>query len=143
MANERIWYPIKDIGTIGKYILNQLNDAQKQYKIFKKAKEKPGSMNNELVNRMKKVLTEQREYITLYEEQIFKWNEEVKNNFEKQEVLKLTQVLKKLSKINQDSLEMADYMSKNTIENIMLMDDTELAIKVLTEELSLPKRKMN
>ena len=100
-------------------------------------------MNNELVNRMKKVLTEQREYITLYEEQIFKWNEEVKNNFEKQEVLKLTQVLKKLSKINQDSLEMADYMSKNTIENIMLMDDTELAIKVLTEELSLPKRKMN
>ncbi len=143
MDNERIWYPIKDIGTIGKYILNQLNDAEKQYKIFKKAKEKPGSMNNELVNRMKKVLTEQREYITLYEEQVFKWNEEVKNNFEKQEVLKLTQVLEKLSKINQDSLEMADYMSKNTIENIMLMDDTELAIKVLTEELSLPKRKMN
>ena len=143
MDNERIWYPIKDIGTIGKYILNQLNDAEKQYKIFKKAKEKPGSMNNELVNRMKKVLTEQREYITLYEEQVFKWNEEVKNNFEKQEVLKLTQVLKKLSKINQDSLEMADYMSKNTIENIMLTDDIELAIKVLTEELSLPKRKMN
>ena len=27
MANERIWYPIKDIGMIGKYILNQLNDA--------------------------------------------------------------------------------------------------------------------
>lgn len=134
MDNERIWYPIKDIGTIGKYILNQLNDAQKQYKIFKKAKEKPGSMNNELVNRMKKVLTEQREYITLYEEQVFKWNEEVKNNFEKQEVLKLTQVLKKLSKINQDSLEMADYMSKNTIENIMLTDDIELAIKALTEE---------
>jgi len=50
MDNERIWYPIKDIGTIGKYILNQLNDAEKQYKIFKKAKEKPGSMNNELVN---------------------------------------------------------------------------------------------
>ena len=143
MDNERIWYPIKDIGTIGKYILNQLNNAEKQYKIFKKAKEKPGSMNNELVNRMKKVLTEQREYITLYEEQVFKWNEEVKNNFEKQEVLKLTQVLKKLSKINQDSLEMADYMSKNTIENIMLTDDIELAIKVLTEELSLPKRKMN
>lgn len=134
MDNERIWYPIKDIGTIGKYILNQLNDTEKQYKIFKKAKEKPGSMNNELVNRMKKVLTEQREYITLYEEQVFKWNEEVKNNFEKQEVLKLTQVLKKLSKINQDSLEMADYMSKNTIENIMLTDDIELAIKALTEE---------
>ena len=134
MDNERIWYPIKDIGTIGKYILNQLNNAEKQYKIFKKAKEKPGSMNNELVNRMKKVLTEQREYITLYEEQVFKWNEEVKNNFEKQEVLKLTQVLKKLSKINQDSLEMADYMSKNTIENIMLTDDIELAIKALTEE---------
>ena len=34
-------------------------------------------------------------------------------------------------------------MSKNTIENIMLTDDIELAIKVLTEELSLPKRKMN
>jgi hypothetical protein len=134
MDNERIWYPIKDIGTIGKYILNQLKNAEKQYKIFKKAKEKPGSMNNELVNRMKKVLTEQREYITLYEEQVFKWNEEVKNNFEKQEVLKLTQVLKKLSKINQDSLEMADYMSKNTIENIMLTDDIELAIKALTEE---------
>ena len=70
MDNERIWYPIKDIGTIGKYILNQLSDAQKQYKIFKKTKEKPGSMNNELVNRIKKVLTEQREYITLYEEQV-------------------------------------------------------------------------
>ena len=97
-------------------------------------------MNNELVNRMKKVLTKQREYITLYKEQVCKWKDEVKNNFEKQEVLKLTQVLEKLSKINQDSLEMADYMSKNTIENIMLMDDTELAIKVLTEELSLPKR---
>lgn len=72
MANERIWYPIKDIGMIGKYILNQLNDAQKHYKIFEKAKEKPDSMNNELVNRIKKVLTEQREYITLYEEQVCK-----------------------------------------------------------------------
>jgi hypothetical protein len=49
-------------------------------------------------------------------------------------------VLKKLSKINQDSLEMADYMGKNTIENTMLTDEMELAIKVLTEELSLPKR---
>jgi hypothetical protein len=49
-------------------------------------------------------------------------------------VLKLTQVLKKLSKINQDSLEMADYMSQNTIENTILTDDIELAIKALTEE---------
>ncbi len=49
-------------------------------------------------------------------------------------MLKLTQVLKKLSKINQDSLEMADYMSQNTIENTILTDDIELAIKALTEE---------
>ncbi len=39
-----------------------------------------------------------------------------------------------LPHLYQDSLEMADYMSKNTIENIMLTDDIELAIKALTEE---------
>lgn len=49
-------------------------------------------------------------------------------------MLKLTQVLEKLSKINQDFLEMADYMSQNTIKNTILTDDIELAIKALTEE---------
>ena len=46
-------------------------------------------------------------------------------------MLKLTQVLEKLSKINQDSLEMADVISQSTIQNTMLTDDIELATKVL------------
>ena len=139
--NEKIWYPIKDIEKIGEYIIDQLRDAQTQYKVFEKVKDNPGSMNNELVARMQRVLTEQKESIKLYEEQVLKWEEEAESNFEKQEVAKLIHMLAQLYKINKDSLEIANSVSKSTIENIMEMNDIELAIKVLTGELTLPDKK--
>jgi hypothetical protein len=141
MTNKRIWYPIKDIGMIGKYIADQLRDTQEQYEVFKKAKERPGSMNNQIVDRMKKVLTEQKGYIKLYEEQVLKWEKEAKSVFIKQDVARLIVMLAELSKINNDSLIIADDISKDTIENIMKMNEIELAIKTLTGELSLPKDK--
>lgn len=53
--NKRIWYPIKEMGMIAKYISDQLKDAQKQYEVFEKVRDNPGSMNNELVKRMQRV----------------------------------------------------------------------------------------
>lgn len=85
---------------------------------------------------------EQKEYLKLYEEQVLKWEaEEAKSDFEKQEVVKLIHMLAQLYQINKNSLEIANDASRNTIENILEMDEVELAIRVLSGDLSLQKNK--
>lgn len=141
MANERIWYPIEDSLRIGQYIIGLLDSSIEHVELFRKAKERPSSMNDALVNRTKKLFTERKEHIQLHEEQIIKWKEEAKSDFEKSEVIRLTQMIEELYKINQEVLDIADYISSRTIETILNMDEFELAIKVLTGELTLPDKK--
>ena len=50
-------------------------------------------------------------------------------------------MIEELYKINQEVLDIADYISSRTIETILNMDEFELAIKVLTGELTLPDKK--
>ena len=50
--------------------------------------------------------------------QIIKWKKDAKSDFEKSEIIRLTQMIEELYKINQEVLDIADYISSRTQGNL-------------------------
>lgn len=140
MTRERKWHPISDILIIGKYISDLLGDSKSQYELLQEAKETPSSMDDEIIDRTKKLFTDRGEIIKLYEDQVKKWEKEANRPFDKEEVVRLKEMIVELWSINGEILKIADYIGNYTIEKILNMADGELAIKTMLGEIPAPKR---
>lgn len=140
MSNERIWYALKDSAILEQYMTVLLAHSMEYLQLFRMANERPHSMTNEIVDKTKKHFNERKEIIKSCEEQVLKWKDEAKSSFEKQEVVRFTQMVETLTQVNQEILGLADYISGKTIESILNMDDFELGLKFLAGEITLPKK---
>ena len=139
MKKQRKWYPISEIFTIGKQINDLLEDTENQQKIFSKVKASPSSMNNELIQRAANLFTKRKGAINLYADQVNKWENEAMTSSDEEEVTRLQNILTNIEKNNQGTLSIVKYISQYTIEKILSMDETELAVKTMSGEIPLPK----
>ncbi|MCB2357262.1 hypothetical protein [Clostridium estertheticum] len=72
---QQNWYPISMLPMMSTMISGQLKEAKDQYKNLLKAQSKPYVLNDEIVERVIKVFSEQLDFICLYENQISKWHD--------------------------------------------------------------------
>ncbi|MBU3146949.1 hypothetical protein, partial [Clostridium sp. CF012] len=105
-------------------ISGQLEEAKDQYKNLLKAQSKPYVLNDEIVERVIKVFSEQLDFICLYENQISKWHDEETLSTTLETNLSKSQVqLQELSKVITNILALAAELKNGTIEKVMGKSD--------------------
>ena len=129
---EQNWHPISMLPMLSTMIYGQLEEAKNQYENLLQAKPKPYVLNDEIIERIIKVFTEQLDYICLYENQISKWQHEETLTPEIKLDLDRSQTqLQDLSKILINLLALAAELKKGTIEKVMEKSDLELGLEFL------------
>ncbi|MBU3179130.1 hypothetical protein KPL47_22815 [Clostridium estertheticum] len=114
---------------MSKMISGQLEEAKDQYENLLKANSKPYVLNDEIVERVIKVFSEQLDFICLYENQISKWHTEETLTTNIESSLAKSQVqLQELSKVITNILALAAELKNGTIEKVMGKSDLELGI---------------
>jgi hypothetical protein len=126
---KRKWYPISFASTFGVYIDQMLEDSESQYKLLLSAKNKPGIVENSIVSRIK----EAPNPISRYQEQLDKWNQESQNSFNQEILKKLAQKLSKARKVNNEVLDLAEYLRKNPSNKILAKDAAEFGLDFLLD----------
>lgn len=129
---EQNWHPISMLPMLSTMISGQLEEAKNQYENLLQAKPKPYVLNDEIIERIIKVFTEQLDYICLYENQISKWqHEETLTPKIKLDLDRSQTQLQDLSKVLINLLALAAELKKGTIEKVMEKSDLELGLEFL------------
>ncbi|MBX4262864.1 hypothetical protein KTC96_24180 (plasmid) [Clostridium estertheticum] len=124
------WHPISMLPMMSTMISGQLEEAKDQYENLLKAQFKPYVLNDEIVERVIKIFSEQLDFICLYENQISKWHNEETLTTSLEITLSKSQVqLQELSKVITNILDLAAELKNGTIEKVMGKSDLELGME--------------
>ena len=130
------WQPITMLPLIASVVDEMLQDAQEQYKNLGEVRSKPWVLDDDTVNRVVKVYTEQRDDILgLYEEQLRRWEGLSLTAFQHAEIGRVRGQLESLRSVLTDILELAEDLKKGTIESQLAKDDTEVGLEALLRHL--------
>ncbi len=129
------WHPISALPLIASLLDGQLKDIEKQYQSLVKAREQPYLLDDDTVDRIRKVYSENLDQQWVFEEQLARWKRGNLSSSQSQEVDRLVEVVARLRKIDTDILDLAAELRQGTIDRIMEKSDTEVAMEVLSGKL--------
>ncbi len=115
-----------------------LHESVVQLNNLEQIKHKPHILDDETLQRIFKLYTDQLEDHWLFTEQFKKWLSEPISPQERQEVERLTQQCHKLERTNNNILELARSFEQATIDKIMEMKDGELTVAMMTGKINPP-----
>ena len=125
------WQPISRLPSMVTHIDGWLQSVQEQYQTLLPAKAKPHVLDDYTINRVKKVFTEQQNDLWLWDEQLKRWGAGRLTEIQRREVERLQGQMKKIREQVTVILELADDLSKGTIEKVMAKSDAELGMEFL------------
>src|SRR5712692_5341499 len=123
------WQPIGKLSFIASMIDGMLAATTKQYGTLQKAKQKPFSLDDALVNRAIKVYTDQKNDLWVYDKQLSRWKALKLTSAQSDEVERLQVQMKKLCEMNTMILSLAQELQEITIERLLEKDDGEVGLE--------------
>lgn len=131
------WHPVSLLPTIADIIDGELADAKEHYATLLEARYQPHVFDEELISRSIKLHTEQKDFLSIFREQLNRWSKTDLSENERKEVGRLDDQIDYLHKALCDILKLADELSRGTIEKVLAKSDTELGLEFL---LNLSKK---
>ena len=135
---ERIWHPINMLPVFSELIDGMLDSVDEQLESIHLVLDKPHVLDDDTVNRIIKLYSEQLDDHWIFETQFARWKEDGLPEIEEKEVDRLIQQLEKLKMRGEKILNLARSIEHNTIDKIIGMDDAELALAVLSGKVKPP-----
>ena len=132
------WHPISSLPIVATALDGMLEAAREQYPALEEAKNRPHVLDDDLLNRVIDVHTQQAEDLWLFEEQIRRWKAEKVTLAQQEELRRLEGQLEELRKMLNLILTLAEEFQSGTIDSIMAKSDLEIAMAFLSGKLELP-----
>lgn len=135
---EQNWYTINTLDMFFKMASNQLSQVKEQYDSLLAVKDKPHVLDDQIIERVIKCYTDQKELLTPERKQFEKWEKEEKlSTTQKEKINKAYEIIDKKGKIIDDILLLSKELEKGTIDKIMAKDDIELGLEFLMKGFKL------
>ena len=131
MKQEPNWYSLDMLPTYLMLSKEELRESERQLKNLEACKDRPYILDDNTVNRIIKVHTEQNELMCVPIEQCLKWREQFPSKEQLSDITKTEDNLKKLNEINKQILALAESLKKGTIDSILKKSDLEIALDFL------------
>jgi hypothetical protein len=112
-----------------------LEHDQGQYTNLLQAKPKPHVLDDHTVSEVIRVYTTSKNDLPLFDEQLRRWGSEKVTDAQRQEIIRLKAQMQKLHEVIDQVLDLADELSKGTIEKTMAKSDEQLGLEYLMKML--------
>lgn len=128
---EPNFHPISAFAMINSVIDQMLENTEEQYETLLKVKDRPYSLNNEIVNRIFKLYKEQLELLKPYEIQSKKWKELSLSKEQEENIKKYDYKISEIKEMSIEILEFAEKFKDFTIERLLEKDEFEIGLEWL------------
>ena len=135
MKEPPIWHSLEKLPLIASLIDGQLETCQEQLRNLNPAGRKSPVLDDALVERMIRVYTEQQEDLSIFSEQLSRWENEKPSEPQQSEIKRLRRQLDCWKVAVEELLDLAREYQEFTIEKVLARDDVEVALDVLTGKM--------
>jgi hypothetical protein len=125
------WQPISQMPLISSMIDTALNDTREHLGTLSKAKDRPHVLDDDAIDRVERVHTEQMEFVDIYTQQINRWRTEKPSASQARELDRMEKQNQQLRGVTAEVLALASELRKGTIERVLGMSDLELGLQYL------------
>lgn len=133
------FHPITEARSFLGMIGDMLDESMHQLGNMRQARENPHILNDELVNRCIALYTQQNKDAGVFLEQCALWRKGELTEVHLYQVEEIELLIQKLTKANDEILDIANFCKDRTINKILAKKDFELAFDVLTGKIPFPK----
>ena len=139
MGDQQIqWHPISMLPTFTFMVDGMLEESLVQLSNMRGVVDKPHVLDDATLNRVFDLYDKQLDDQRYFVEQFFRWKQGHLSNAEAKEVDRLIKQSATLKNVNEEILKIAHSIKHETIDQILEMDDVELAIAVLSGKIKMP-----
>ena len=139
MGDQQIqWHPISMLPTFTFMVDGMLEESLVQLSNMRGVVDKPHVLDDATLNRVFDLYDKQLDDQRYFVEQFSRWKQGHLSNAEAKEVDRLIKQSATLKDVNEEILKIAHSIKHETIDQILAMDDVELAIAVLSGKIKMP-----
>lgn len=131
LTPQPIWRPISWLPTITSAIDGGMASAREFHGTLDESRERPYSLDEATLARVRRVYGEQAEDVELYAEQLRRWQAGPLDSGKRQEIERLSGQVKQWRSEVAAVLQLADVLKDQTIEALLRKSDLELGIEAL------------
>jgi hypothetical protein len=140
-ANDQMnWQPISQMMLIASMIDTSLDDTREHLATLTEARSRPHVLDDDAIDRVEKVHTEQMEFVGIYTQQISRWRDEKPSATQTRALDRMATQNQQLHDVTIDVLALARVLRNGTIEQVLGMSDGELGLQSLLGNRPTPKR---
>jgi hypothetical protein len=126
---EPQWQPINRLPTVTMALNGMLEAAQEMSGTLEYARQSPQSLDDYTVNRLVRVHREQLDTLSIYDDQLRRWQAEALTPAQRQEVTRLVEVAGQLREVLDEIIELGEWLKARTIEKTLAKNDEELGLE--------------
>ena len=139
MDDQQIqWHPISMLPIFTFMVDGMLEESLVQLNNMRGVVDKPHVLDDATLNRVFDLYDKQLDDQRYFVEQFSRWKQGHLSNAEAKEVDRLIKQSATLKEVNEEILKIAHSIKHETIDQILAMDDVELAIAVLSGKIKMP-----
>lgn len=135
------WQPLSALAQIARDIDEQFANTREQYATLLEVRERPHVLDDAIVARFLRLVTDELEFLPIYREQLTRWYQVRPNSMQIIELDRLTHQLDRWGELLVNQRSLAQEIGAGTIEKVMAKSDLELGIEALLRMSSPPAGK--
>ena len=129
---EPQWHPLSAMPLIAQLIDDSLEEAHTLNTSYRTATQKPYSLNDEIVQKAKKLSAETEDFLWIWSEQLRRWrNDRMITSLQKKEIERLEHQLSSLKKTVKSNLSLLQELETVTIERLHEKSDIDIGIEAV------------
>lgn len=132
------WQPISMLPTFTFMVDGMLEESLVQLDNMRKVVDKPHVLDDATLNRVFELYNNQLDDQQFFDEQFSRWQQGQLSDAEAKKIKRLVKQSATLKAVNEEILEIAHSIKHETIDQILAMDEFELAIAVLSGKIKPP-----
>lgn len=132
------WQPISMLPTFTFMVDGMLEESIVQLDNMRKAVAKPHALDDATLNRVFDLYTDQLNDQKYFLKQFSRWQQDMPSDTQAQEIKRLIKQSATLKEVNEEILQIAHSIKHETIDQILAMDEVELAIAMLSGKIKPP-----
>jgi hypothetical protein len=126
--------------TIAMILNEEIAGAKEQLTSLQQARGHPAVLDNDLVQRVQALHTDQLEFLPIHREQLARWRTASPSKEQRKVIARLTAKLDRHEAVLKDILELAEELGAGTLDAILRMEDGELGLAIVESRMPPPNR---
>src|SRR5450755_1379374 len=132
------WQPLSALAKVARDVDEQFTNTREQYEQLLRARDQPHLLDDAVVARVMRLVTDELEFLPVYREQLACWYQSQPTPGQFIELDRMTHQLDRWRELLQRQLALAQELNVGTIDKVLAKSDHELAAALLCGDMKFP-----